>query len=85
MFDVTFGTNTESRPLSVSASMDGNMNVFTPFRVFMPSQCVKTHTRLVNRHTFGGARLEYAHVSEHVWNPSSHLGHPREPPILHTE
>ena len=39
MFDVTFGTNTESRPLGVSASMDGNMNVFTPFRVFMPSQC----------------------------------------------
>jgi hypothetical protein len=35
---------------------------------------VKTHTRLVN-----GARLEYAHVWEHVWNPSSHLGHPREP------
>jgi hypothetical protein len=41
MFDVTFGTNTESRPLGVSASMDGNdnMNVFTPFRMFMPSQC----------------------------------------------
>jgi hypothetical protein len=35
---------------------------------------VKTHTRLVN-----GARLEYAHVWEHVWNPSSHLGHPRKP------
>jgi hypothetical protein len=29
MFDITFGTNTESRPLGVSASMDGNMNVFT--------------------------------------------------------
>jgi hypothetical protein len=39
MFDVTFGTNTESQPLGVSASMDGNMNVFTPFRVFVPSQC----------------------------------------------
>ena len=39
MFDVTFGTNVESRPLGVTASMDGNMNVFTPFRVFMPSQC----------------------------------------------
>jgi hypothetical protein len=39
MFDVTFGTNTESRPLGVSASMDGNMNVFTSFCIFMPSQC----------------------------------------------
>jgi hypothetical protein len=35
---------------------------------------LKTHTRLVN-----GARLEYAHVWMHVWNPSSHLGHPSEP------
>ena len=39
MFDVTFGTNTESRPLGVSASIDFNVNVFTQFRVFMPSQC----------------------------------------------
>ena len=38
MFDVTFDTNTESRPIGVSASIDSNMNVFTPFCVFMPSQ-----------------------------------------------
>ena len=39
MFDVTHGTNSEGRPLGVSSSCDGNMEVFTPFRVFMPSEC----------------------------------------------
>ena len=40
MFDVTYGTNTEARPLGVSASTNANMEVFTPFRVFMPSECM---------------------------------------------
>jgi len=39
MFDVTFGTNNEGRPLGVAASPDANMNVFTPIRAFLPSQC----------------------------------------------
>ena len=39
MLDVTFGTNAETRPLGLTASIDGNMNLFTPVRVFMPSQC----------------------------------------------
>ena len=38
MFDVTMQTNCERRPLGIGASVDQNMNVFTPFRVFMPSQ-----------------------------------------------
>lgn len=37
--DVTFGTNDEARPQWVSAAFDGNMNVFTPVRAFLPSQC----------------------------------------------
>ena len=39
MFDVTFNTNSEKRPLGVSLGIDGNMNSFSPFRVFMPSRC----------------------------------------------
>ena len=39
MFDVTFGTNNEGRPMGVTACPDGNMNVFTPVRAFLPSQC----------------------------------------------
>ena len=39
MFDVTSGTNSEGRPLGVSSACDGNMDVFTPFCVFMPSEC----------------------------------------------
>ena len=39
MFDITHGTNKEGRPLGISSSCDSNMNVFTPFRVFMPSEC----------------------------------------------
>ena len=39
MFDVTSGKNSEGRPLGVSSSCDYNMDVFTPFRVFMPSEC----------------------------------------------
>jgi hypothetical protein len=39
MFDVTAGTNSEGRPLGCTASPDGNMKVFTPVRVFMPSEC----------------------------------------------
>lgn len=39
MLDVMFGTNIESRPLGVTAAMDDNLNVFTPIRIFMPSQC----------------------------------------------
>jgi hypothetical protein len=38
MFDVTMGTNNEGRPLGISLSIDGNMEVFTPFRVFLPAQ-----------------------------------------------
>ena len=39
MFDVTFKTNNEKRPLGVFAGIDQNMDVFTPMRVFMPSEC----------------------------------------------
>ena len=39
MFDVTHKTNNEKRPLGVFASIDQNMEVFTPMRVFMPSEC----------------------------------------------
>jgi len=39
MFDVTMSTNNEARPEGIAASVDGNMQVFTPFRVFLPSQC----------------------------------------------
>ena len=39
MFDVTFGTNYEHRPLGMTASPDGDMNVFTPVRAFLPSEC----------------------------------------------
>ena len=39
MFDVTFGTNNEKRPLGIGGAFDGDMNTFTPLRVFMPSQC----------------------------------------------
>jgi MULE transposase domain len=38
MFDVTMQTNNERRPLGIAAGVDQNMNVFTPLRVFMPSQ-----------------------------------------------
>ena len=39
MFDITHGTNKEARPLGKSSSCNSNMNMFTPFRVFMPSEC----------------------------------------------
>jgi hypothetical protein len=39
MVDVTHGTNSEARPLCVSASIDANMNTFTPIRAFLPSEC----------------------------------------------
>ena len=39
MLDVTFGTNTEGRPLAVSVGVNGRMKSFTPLRCFMPSQC----------------------------------------------
>jgi len=39
MFDVTFQTNNEGCPLGVTCSPDGNMNIFTPIRAFLPSQC----------------------------------------------
>ena len=39
MFDVTFNTNSEKRPLGVSLGLDGDMKSFSPFRVFMPSKC----------------------------------------------
>ena len=39
MFDVTHSTNTEAQPLGLSALIDHNMKVFTPFPVFMPSEC----------------------------------------------
>ena len=38
MFDVTHQTNEEKRPLGIAAAVDQNMEIFTPFRVFMPSQ-----------------------------------------------
>ena len=38
MFDVTFKTNNEKRPLGIFAGIDQNMDVFTPMRVFMPSE-----------------------------------------------
>ena len=39
MLDVTFQTNSEGRPLGLSVGQDGNVDSFTPVRVFMPSQC----------------------------------------------
>jgi len=39
MVDVTHGTNSETRPLCVSASIDANMKTFTPIRAFLPSEC----------------------------------------------
>lgn len=38
LFDVTYQTNREKRPLGIVAGVDGNMKVFTPVRVFMPSE-----------------------------------------------
>ena len=39
MIDVTYGTNSEGRPLGLTACFDPNMKSFTPLRVFMPSEC----------------------------------------------
>jgi len=39
MFDCTASTNSEHRPLAVTCSPDGNMEVFTPVRAFLPSEC----------------------------------------------
>ena len=39
LFDVTFGTNREGRPLGMSCAFDQNMNTFVPVRVYMPSEC----------------------------------------------
>ena len=39
LFDVTFGTNREGRPLGMSCAFDQNMNTFIPVRVYMPSEC----------------------------------------------
>jgi MULE transposase domain len=38
MFDCTHQTNSERRPLGIGAGVDQNMEIFTPFCVFMPSQ-----------------------------------------------
>ena len=41
--DVTFQTNNEGRPLGVTCSPDGkNMNIFTPFRAFLPEKSKAT-------------------------------------------
>jgi hypothetical protein len=37
--DVTHGTNSEGRPLGVSASIDVYVKTFTPLRAFLPSEC----------------------------------------------
>jgi len=39
MLDVTHDTNSEARPLAVSASIDSYMQTFTPIRAFLPSEC----------------------------------------------
>jgi hypothetical protein len=39
MLDVTHNTNSEARPLAVSASIDAYMETFTPVRAFLPSEC----------------------------------------------
>ena len=39
MIDVTYGTNSECRPLGLTACVDADMRSFTPLRVFMPSEC----------------------------------------------
>jgi hypothetical protein len=39
MVDVTFGTNSEGRPLAVTASFDAFLKTFTPIRAFLPSEC----------------------------------------------
>ena len=43
MFDVTFNKNSKKRPLGVSLGIDGNMNSFSSFRIFMPSRCAWVH------------------------------------------
>jgi hypothetical protein len=35
----TFGTNSEGRPLAVTASFDAFLKTFTPIRAFLPSEC----------------------------------------------
>ena len=39
MMDVTFGTNSEGRPLAVTAAFDSFLKTFTPIRAFLPSEC----------------------------------------------
>jgi hypothetical protein len=39
MLDVTFGTNSEGRPLAVTASFDASLKTFSPIRAFLPSEC----------------------------------------------
>ena len=39
MIDVTYGTNSEGRPLGLTACVDADMKSFTPLRAFMPSEC----------------------------------------------
>ena len=39
MWDVTHATNMGARPLAVSASIDANMETFTPVLAFLPSEC----------------------------------------------
>jgi hypothetical protein len=39
MLDITFGTNSEGRPLAVTASFDSFLKSFTPIRAFLPSEC----------------------------------------------
>jgi len=51
MFDVTFNTNSEKRPLGVSLGIDGNMNSFSPFCVFMPSMCLGLQLDIWSRDT----------------------------------
>jgi len=39
MIDITHATNSEGRPLAVSAAVDAHMKTFTPIRAFLPSEC----------------------------------------------
>jgi hypothetical protein len=39
MLDITFGTNSEGRPLAATACFDSYLKTFTPIRAFLPSEC----------------------------------------------
>jgi len=39
MLDVTYGTNSEGRPLAMTGAVNCDIKTFTPLRAFLPSEC----------------------------------------------